>query len=275
MLILGVQGRISEKLLSELSLKRWRNKKKWHPSHPRNHELTWAPRTANHVPVWFVTDDSQTVGQHDLQLRDLLLYSGKPNFSPGKCLLLGAWADLFLGWEVVADMMDGPSKIHFLLSLFLTELTFWLGIQALLQGHVLQRRPTPAPGPAAGRVLIGLSNLGGFKLGTTTQSWLMGCDRKSTRGLLEKVSSLFKDTWIPVVPFPVSRCYFGIDTWDSCGPPETRRRTNLGTKSRCWGQKNKRRTESPWGFSDVMEPHTNRLQSYFSFWHLFMGGNTN
>lgn len=92
---------------------------------------------ANHVRLRSVANDSQMVGKTvrklDLWLRFILLHSYKPNFSPGKCLLLGTRADLFRSWEAVADMIDGLSKIHFLPSLSLTELTFWLGIHALPQ----------------------------------------------------------------------------------------------------------------------------------------------
>lgn len=75
----------------------------------------------------------KTVRKLDLWLRFILLHSYKLNSSPGKCLLLGTQADLFWGWEAVADMIDGPSKIHFLPFLSLTELTFCLGIHALPQ----------------------------------------------------------------------------------------------------------------------------------------------
>lgn len=92
---------------------------------------------AYHVRLRFVADDSQMVGKTvrklGLRLRFILLHSYKPDFSPGKCLLLGTQADLFWGWEAVADTIDGPSKTHFLPSLSLTELTFCLGIQALPQ----------------------------------------------------------------------------------------------------------------------------------------------
>lgn len=84
-------------------------------------ECMWALGSAHRIRVWSVTDDSQTVGKIvrklHLQLRSAWLYSDKPNFSPGKCLLLGTSAAFFSGWEAVADGIHGPSQIPFLPSL--------------------------------------------------------------------------------------------------------------------------------------------------------------
>lgn len=80
---------------------------------------------AGHVRLRFVADDSQTVGntvrEFDLQLRFLLLYSDKPNFS--HVSLPWNRGRLISGWDPATDMTDGPSEVRFLPSLFLPELS--------------------------------------------------------------------------------------------------------------------------------------------------------
>lgn len=138
-------------------------------------------------------------------------------------------------------MMDGPSKIHFLPSLFLTELTFCFlaELRALPQGHVLQERLTPTLGPVQGWVLIGLSQSWGahspwqyqFRFGTMTQYWLVGCEGKCTKGLLRKVPSFFKYTWVGWSLSCLKMLLFLDMTPENCsGHPVTRRGTDLRTK---------------------------------------------
>lgn len=132
-------------------------------------------------------------------------------------------------------MIDGPSKIYFLPSLFLTVLTFYLGIHALPQA-MCSRGGWAQP---QAWVLMGLSQSRGahshdwqywFRCVTVIRFWLMWCDGKSLRGLLRIVSSPLKTHecgWSPFLFWDAAN--FGYNTWSCCCHPVTR-------GEQTWGQ---------------------------------------
>lgn len=174
------------------------------------------------------------VRELDLQLRFLLLRSANLiSHQVHVSYLEPRWVDFQVQRLLQAWLVAEPRPISSLNSHSVRYPCFSSG--PLLQGSLTlaQSRAAGVGSQGSKPILLGSLPLTVLaSVGDVTQFWLMWRDGKTRQGLLRKVSSLFKNTWVRVVP-SLSWDIWGQDTWNRCGHPMTRREANLRTKPLC------------------------------------------